>query len=50
MYENRRANVAILTCSVVVFAVSLWLVRSQETVSDVAYVNAMIPPASSILQ
>ncbi len=43
MYENRKANVAIMLGSVAVFAVSLWLVRSQETVSDVAYMKAMIP-------
>jgi uncharacterized protein (DUF305 family) len=29
--------------SAVVFAVSLWLLRSQATVGDVAYMRAMIP-------
>src|SRR3982751_1338996 len=43
MYRNRTANVAILAASAVVFAVSLWLVRSQQTVTDVAYMEAMIP-------
>jgi uncharacterized protein (DUF305 family) len=43
MYRNRTANVAILAASAVVFAVSLWLVRSQQTVTDVAYMQAMIP-------
>ena len=43
MYTDRRINVAILVGSAVVFAVSLWLVRSQETVGDVAYMRAMIP-------
>ncbi|HEV7251734.1 MAG TPA: DUF305 domain-containing protein [Mesorhizobium sp.] len=43
MYENKRANAAILVVSAAVFAGSLWLVRSQETVSDVAYMKAMIP-------
>ncbi|RYG02989.1 MAG: DUF305 domain-containing protein [Caulobacteraceae bacterium] len=43
MYENQRLNIAILVGAVVVFAGSLWLVRSQETVSDVAYMRAMIP-------
>jgi uncharacterized protein (DUF305 family) len=43
MYENRNANLAILAGSVVVFGVSLWLVRSQATVADVAYMKAMIP-------
>jgi nucleoside phosphorylase len=43
MYANRAANLAILAASAVVFAGSLWLVRSQETVGDVAYMEAMIP-------
>jgi len=43
MYESRAANVGIMVGSVVVFAVSLWLVRSQETVADVSYMKAMIP-------
>ncbi|CAN5879378.1 DUF305 domain-containing protein [soil metagenome] len=43
MYDNRRANIAILVGAVAVFAGSLWLVRSQETISDVAYMKAMIP-------
>ncbi len=43
MYRNRKANIAILATGVAVFAISLWLVRSQETVSDVAYMKAMIP-------
>ena len=43
MYKNRRANIAILVGSVVVFAGALWLVRSQETVDDVSYMKAMIP-------
>jgi uncharacterized protein (DUF305 family) len=43
MYANKAANVAILVGSVAVFAVSLWLVRSQTTVDDVSYMKAMIP-------
>lgn len=43
MYRNRTANIAILVASGAAFAVSLWLVRSQETVSDVSYMKAMIP-------
>lgn len=43
MYKNKRANTAILLGGVVVFAVALWLVRSQQTVSDVSYMEAMIP-------
>ena len=43
MYPNRRLNVGIVAGSVVVFVVALWLVRSQTTVDDVAYMRAMIP-------
>lgn len=43
MYERRAVNLAILGGAAVVFAVSLWLVRSQSTVDDVSYMKAMIP-------
>lgn len=43
MYDRKQVNAAIFICSVVVFAGSLWVVRSQETVSDVSYMKAMIP-------
>lgn len=43
MYPNRRANLGIVAGAIVVFAGALWLVRSQETVGDVAYMKAMIP-------
>ena len=43
MYADRRLNIAIFTGSVVVFAVALWLVRSQITVGDRSYMSAMIP-------
>ena len=42
-YTNRRANVAIIAGSVLVFAVALFLLRSQVTVGDVSYMRAMIP-------
>jgi uncharacterized protein (DUF305 family) len=43
MYKSRRANVGIFVGSIAVFALSLWLVRSQATVGDVAWMKAMIP-------
>ena len=43
MYSSRRVNLAIVAGSVVVFAGALWLVRSQETVDDVSWMEAMIP-------
>ncbi len=43
MYENKRLNQGIIALSIAVFAGSLWLVRSQATIGDVAYMKAMIP-------
>lgn len=43
MYPSRKANIGIVVGSIAVFAVSLWLVRSQETVEDVSWMKAMIP-------
>jgi hypothetical protein len=43
MYPNRRANLGIVAGAVIVFTGALWLVRSQDTVGDVAYMKAMIP-------
>lgn len=43
MYGNRGLNIAIFSGSAVVFAVALFLVRSQSTVDDVAWMKAMIP-------
>jgi uncharacterized protein (DUF305 family) len=43
MLTNRALNITIFAGSAVVFAVALWLVRSQATVDDVSYMKAMIP-------
>lgn len=43
MYGNRKMNIAILAGAGVFFAGSLYLVRSQATVSDQAWQKAMIP-------
>jgi uncharacterized protein (DUF305 family) len=43
MYKSKALNIAIFIGSALVFAGALWLVRSQETVSDVSYMKAMIP-------
>jgi hypothetical protein len=43
MYDNRKANLLILNSAAVLFAGSLYLVRSQDTVSDQAWQKAMIP-------
>ena len=43
MYKDRRTNAAIFAVSGAIFAASLWLVRSQATVADAAWMKAMIP-------
>jgi hypothetical protein len=43
MYKNMKVNAGILAGCIALFAVSLWLVRSQTTVGQVSYMRAMIP-------
>lgn len=43
MYQNKKVNTGILLGAVMVFAVALWLLRSQATIGDVSYMRAMIP-------
>ena len=43
MYRNTRLNVAIFLTSALVFVGATWLVRSQATVGDEAYMEGMIP-------
>ena len=43
MYPSAALNVAVVATALVVFAGSLWAVRTQDTVGDVAWMRAMIP-------
>ena len=43
MYENRTGNIGFLAGTAAVFVLAPWLVRSQETISDISYVRAIIP-------
>lgn len=43
MYPDKKLNAMIFAASALVFAGSLWLVRSQATIDDVAWMRAMIP-------
>ena len=43
MYANTKMNMGIVLGSVAVFALALYLVRSQATIGDVAWMKAMIP-------
>ena len=49
MYVNKKLNALIIGSAVVIFAVSYYLLRSQTTVSDEAYIKAMIPHHSSAI-
>lgn len=43
MYSNWRANIAILVGSALLFTTGAYLVRSQSTIEDGAYMSSMIP-------
>lgn len=43
MYKSQKMNIAIFALGVILIAGSLWLVRSQITVSDTDYMEGMIP-------
>lgn len=43
MYRIRRLNLALVAARFLIFAVSLFLVRSQATVQDVSWMRAIIP-------
>ena len=43
MYKNNSINIAIFTLGAVMLVGAIWLVRSQATVSDVDYMEGMIP-------
>jgi FlaA1/EpsC-like NDP-sugar epimerase len=43
MYKNRRANAAIFVGAGLMILLAVWLVRSQVTVTDVDYMEGMIP-------
>ncbi len=49
MYQNKRLNRLILLGSAVIFAGSLYLVRSQATVHDAAWLQEMIPHHSTAI-
>ena len=43
MYTNKKLNAVIFLSAIALFSLSLYLLRSQATVSDSAYMKAMIP-------
>ncbi len=49
MYENKKANMAIIFGAILVFTGSLYGLRQQVFISDVEYMKAMIPHHSSAI-
>ncbi len=49
MYPSKALNAAIYLGAASVFALSIYLVRSQDTVQDVAWMKAMIPHHSTAI-
>lgn len=43
MYSNTATNIGIVVISALAFAGGVYLVRSQDTIGDVAWMKAMIP-------
>lgn len=43
MYSNRKTNIAIFVGAALAFAAGVYLVRSQDTGGDIAWMKAMIP-------
>ena len=43
MYDDAKKNFAVIAISAGIFVLALFLVRSQRTVGDVAWMKAMIP-------
>lgn len=43
MLKNKKMNIGIIVGSVLVFAVSFFLMRNQTTIDEVDYMQAMIP-------
>ena len=43
MYKKSQANIAIFACAGLLIVLSVWLVRSQTTVSGIDYMEGMIP-------
>ena len=43
MLKNKKANIAIILVSIVVFSSSFYLMRNQTTIDEVDYMQGMIP-------
>lgn len=43
MLKNKKANIAIILVSIVIFSSSFYLMRNQTTIDEVDYMQGMIP-------
>ena|SRR5690606_23494743 len=49
MYENKNLNKLIIGVSVLIFAVTFYMMRNQTGISDIDYMKGMIPHHSSAI-
>ena len=49
MYSNKMINYSIIVCSIVVFCLSLYGLRTQSPIADISWMKAMIPHHSSAI-
>ena len=49
MYGNKMINYSIIVCSIVVFCLSLYGLRTQSPIKDISWMKAMIPHHSSAI-
>ena len=47
MFPNKKANIAIIAASIIIFFSALALLRTQTPIGDIQYMKAMIPHHSS---
>lgn len=49
MYPDKKKNTIIITLAIIIFAGTLWALRTQQPIGDVQYMKAMIPHHSSAI-
>ena len=49
MYKNKTLNIILISCSVLLFLSTLFMLRNQSLIADVQWMKAMIPHHSSAI-
>ena len=49
MYKDKKKNNVIIICSILIFILTLFLLRTQAPIEDKQYMKAMIPHHSSAI-